>query len=97
MLEDANLPPGARDRWGTRVRIISRSEWDAMPVRSEGMLYTLSPVWRVGPFAHVVVSYAGRVSRAPEQGPHLYYGGRQYYLMELNGEWVVVSRGEWIT
>ena len=97
MLEDANLPPGARDRWGNRVRIISRPEWDAMPVRSEGMLYTISPVWRVGPFVHVTISYAGRVARTPEQGPHLYYGGRRYYLMELDGEWVVVGRGEWIT
>ena len=97
LLEDANLPRGARDRWRSRVRIISRSEWDAMPVRAEGMLYTLSTVWRVGPFAHVTINYAGRVGRTPEQGPHLYYGGRSYYLMELDGEWVVVSRSEWIT
>jgi hypothetical protein len=39
----------------------------------------------------------GRVTSAPEQGPHLYYGGDSYYLMEIDGEWVVVARSSWIT
>ena len=40
---------------------------------------------------------AGRVPGRPDQARWLYFAGTTYYLMELDGEWVIVNVSSWIT
>ena len=51
----------------------------------------------VGQFARLGIQSAGRVPRRPDQAPWLYFAGTTYYLMELDGEWVIVNVSSWIT
>ena len=43
------------------------------------------------------IQSSGRVPRRPDQAPWLYFAGTTYYLMELDGEWVIVNVSSWIT
>jgi hypothetical protein len=92
-----SLPPTLRTKWSGRVPMITGEEWKKRSERTGGTLFTLSSVSRVGPFARLGVESSGRVERRPEQAPWLYYASTIYYLMELNGEWVIVDMGGWIT
>jgi hypothetical protein len=38
-----------------------------------------------------------RTARREGEAPRLYAAGIRYYLMERNGEWVVVASDEWVT
>ena len=43
------------------------------------------------------IQSSGRVPRRPDQAPWLYFAGATYYLMELDGEWLIVNGSSWIT
>jgi len=43
------------------------------------------------------IQSSGRVPRRPDQAPWLYFAGTTYYLMELDGEWLIVNVSSWIT
>jgi hypothetical protein len=60
-------------------------------------LITLGGVERVGPFARLTIQSSGRVPRSSDQAPWLYYASTTYYLMQLDGEWVIVDIDAWIT
>lgn len=92
-----SLSPGLRAKWSSRARIMTQAEWNKRGDREGGTLFTLTSVRRVGPFARLGVASAGRIPRNPEQAPWLYYASTTYYLMQVNGEWFVVSSSGWIT
>ena len=92
-----SLSPGLRAKWAPHVPIITRAEWDRRSDREGGTLFTLSSVSRVGPFARLGVDSFGRIPRQPNQAPWLYYAHTTYYLMQLDGEWVMVTMDGWIT
>ena len=71
--------------------------WERRSERVGGTLFTLTSVARVGPFARLGIESAGRVDRRADQAPWLYFAGTTYYLMELDGEWVIVGMSSWIT
>jgi hypothetical protein len=92
-----SLAPALRAKWAGRVPMITEAEWKKRSNRTGGTLFTLSTVRRVGPFAMLGIESAGRVDRRPDQAPWLYYASTLYYLMELDGAWVIVDMGGWIT
>ena len=92
-----SMPAALRAKWTGRVPIITSAEWANRSERTGGTLFTLTSVARVGPFARLGIESAGRLDRRADQAPWLYYGGTTYYLMELDGEWVLVTAMSWIT
>ena len=97
LFDTENVPETVRAKWAGQVAFISKSEWEQRNTREGGVLYTVDPVRVWGRFARVYVRLSERISRAANAVPEAYAAGTTYYLMELNGEWVVVSRDAWIT
>jgi len=92
-----SLAPALRAKWSRRVAMITDEDWKKRSLRTGGTLFTLTSVTRVGPFARLGVESSGRVERRPEQAPWLYYASTTYFLMELDGEWVIVEMWSSIT
>jgi hypothetical protein len=92
-----SVPPAVRAKWAGRVRMTTAAEWKARSERAAGTLFTLMPVRRAGPFVRLGLESAGRASRRDDQAPWLYYASTTYYLMQLDGQWVIVGAGGWIT
>ena len=92
-----NVPETVRAKWAGQVEFISKSEWSQRDIRDGGTLYTLSPVWTWGRFVQLRLETSERVSRAANEAPQQYEASATYYLMQRNGEWVIVSRSSWIT
>lgn len=92
-----NVPQAVRAKWAGQVEFISESEWRQRDARTGATLYRVSPVQAWGRFARVYVETSERVSRAGNEAPQAYAAGSGYYLMEVNGEWVIVARDSWIT
>ena len=92
-----SLPAALRDKWKDRVSVVTSAEWRDRPLTDAGVLYTLSGVRRVGRFVVVGVTSEERMSRRQGEAPQLFAAGTTYYLMELNGEWVIVSADAWVT
>lgn len=96
-LNGNSLPEAIRAKWASRVEIISPREWSRRDAREVGVLYTFDPVRAWGRFVRVQVTVSERLARPEGQAPAQYASGNTYYLMELNGEWVVVAAEGWIT
>ena len=92
-----SLPAALRDKWKDRVRVVTSAEWRDRPLTDAGVLYTLSGVRQAGPFISVTVGSQEHMARRPGEAPQLFAAGTAYYLMELNGEWVIVSTDWWVT
>jgi hypothetical protein len=92
-----SLPAALRERWKDRVSVVTSAEWRDRPLTDAGVLYSLSGVRQVGRFVVVGVRSDERMARRQGEAPHLFAAGTTYYLMELNGEWVVVSSDSWVT
>ena len=92
-----STPPALREKWKDRVGVVTAAEWARRPLTEGGVLYTLSAVRRAGPFVLVGVSTSERVARREGATPQLYAAMVSYYLMEVNGEWVVVATDAWVT
>jgi hypothetical protein len=76
---------------------MTQADWNKRGEREGGTLFTLTSVRRVGPFARLGVESVGRIPRNPNQAPWLYYASTTYYLMQLKGEWFVITTEGWIT
>jgi hypothetical protein len=96
-LDGDSLPDVLRAKWGTRFQIITSAEWAKRDVRSAAVFYTVPPPRRWGRFVRIEVLDSERNARAESQLPAQYAAGNTYYLMELNGEWVIVAQGWWVT
>ena len=92
-----SLAPAVREKWAPFVPVVTAKEWAARDIRAGGTLFTVTGPERVGPFARIRVESSGRVARAADQPPWLYYASTTYYLMELGDEWVIVGVESWVT
>jgi hypothetical protein len=95
--ESDNVPQSIREKWAGRVEFISKSEWNRREPREGGAFYSPSPVITWGRFARVELELSERISRTAGSAPVAYAAGALYYLMEVNGEWVIVASEGWIT
>lgn len=91
------LPAAVRAKWSSRVEIISREEWNRRDPREAGVFYTFTPVRVWGRFVRVERVVSERLARAEGQAPAQYASANTYYLMELNGDWVIVDQRGWVT
>ena len=96
-LNGTGLPDAVRAKWGARFAVILPAEWSRRDVREGAVFYSFTPVLRWGRFVRVEVGVSERVDRAADAAPQQYASWNAYYLMELDGEWVVVAREGWIT
>lgn len=96
-LNGDSLPEAIRAKWSTRVEVILPAEWTRRDAREAGVFYTFAPVRAWGRFVRVQVTVSERLARPEGQAPAQYASGNTYYLMELDGEWVVVAAEGWIT
>ena len=92
-----SLTPALRAKWGARLRLITGDDWTRRSEREGGTLFVLSGVDRIGPFVRLRIDSRGRLPRRPDQTPWLYAAGTTYYLMQVNGDWVIVGVRSWIT
>ena len=92
-----SLPDAIRAKWAGRVEIIAHAEWNRRDPRGAGVLYTLAPIQVWGRFARVELTLSERLPRSAGQAPEEYASGNTYYLMNLNGEWVIVAQSGWVT
>jgi hypothetical protein len=92
----ANLPSSVRAKWVDRIQIITPNTLPIDP-RDALVIYAVTPVRAWGRFVRVEVSADERLARRPDQAPAHYAAATLYYLMELNGEWVIVAWESWVT
>jgi hypothetical protein len=86
-----DLAVTVRARWSDRIRMMSQAEWSKRPAREGGELWAISRVEHVGPFARLRVMVSGRNTRSADQGPNAWHSWMDYYLMNIDGEWVLVT------
>lgn len=96
-IESDNVSDSLRAKWAGRVEFISKLEWNRREPREGGTFYSPQQVTTWGRFARVELTLSERISRPAAAGPEGYAAGTTYYLMELNGEWVLVGSEGWIT
>ena len=91
------LPPRIRATWGARVKILPQAAWNAADAREGGVFYTIEPIITWGRFARVTVAASERLARRADEPLQEYASGATYYLMNLDGEWVIVAESAWVT
>ena len=92
-----HTPEAIRAKWSTRVEVISPAEWSRRDAREGGVFYTFAPVRAWGRFVRVQVTVSERLARPESQAPAQYASSITYYLMELNGEWLLLAAEGWST
>jgi len=97
LIDKDSVPMPLRAKWAGRAELISQSEWKARDPRVGGVFYTMHTVRTWGRFARVEITLSERLDRSADLAPAQFAAGTTYYLMELNGEWVIVDVGGWIT
>jgi hypothetical protein len=61
------------------------------------VFYNVPPLRTWGRFVRIEILDSERTARPDEQLPAQYAAGNTYYLMELNGDWVIVAEEGWVT
>ncbi|HEV2733983.1 MAG TPA: hypothetical protein VGV85_04055 [Longimicrobiaceae bacterium] len=96
VLED-RLPAGVRERWRTRVQVVSAEELRSRPDRLPAIIFSASGVVRAGPFVRLGIDYSTRAARGEDQSPAGYAGGTMVYLLEAEDGWLIVAEEAWVT
>jgi hypothetical protein len=71
--------------------------WGDRDEREAGVFYTISPLRSWGRFVRVELHASERTARTSDQVPSVNASSTTYYLMSLDGEWVIVSMDRWVT
>lgn len=90
-----SLAPAVRARWGERKFPIVAADWKVKSSESVIML-GVSAVRGVGPFARVSIDQSHLTARVHGRGQS-WASSTTLYLMRRGGDWVIVSKGGWIT
>jgi len=92
-----SMPTVLLEKWKGRITILTLREWKSQPLTEAGVLYEFTDVRRVGPFVRLGIDTMERTARRAGDAPRVYAAYVTYYLMEFNGEWVIVSWDSWVT
>jgi hypothetical protein len=92
-----SVDTAVRAEWVGRLAMMSGNDWSARSSREGGELWSISRVESAGRLARVSVTVSGRIQRAANQGPQAWYSWTTYYLIERNGEWLLVSKSSAVT
>jgi hypothetical protein len=93
-LNAAGLSAPLRQKWSSRVTIVTDAEWSALNVREAAELVTVRAAVRAGPFVRLGFMVNGRAARAPDQPPGAGSSSTGYLLMSFDGEWVIVTKSQ---
>jgi hypothetical protein len=94
-LNGDSLPEAVRAKWA--ARILASAEWNSRDPRLAAVFYSIPPLHSWGRFVRIEVADSERTARTEAQPPAEYAASTTYYLMELNGEWVIVAEEGWVT
>lgn len=97
ILNGEGVPSSVRARWAARLRVMTPAEWSRRDPREAGVFLSLTPVRVWGRFARVELSVSERLARGPGDAPQGYASAQAYYLMRVNGEWLIVATRGWVT
>jgi hypothetical protein len=93
----AGISSSIRAAWSPRVQFMTRAAWNARDERAAAVFYTIGPIQGWGRFVRVQLNSSERNARAGDQAPAVNASGVTYYLMSLNGDWVIVAMDAWVT
>ena len=79
------------------MKIVPEPAWNAAGARQGSVCYTIQPVGTWGRFARVTVAASERLARRADEVLQEYASDAAYYLMNLDGEWVIVAESAWVT
>ena len=96
-VDTLGIPPRIRATWRSRVAFLPGTEWNERGVRAPGVFYTVSPITTWGHFARIQVTATERFARKPDEVPRAYASGTTYWLMNVDGQWVMVAQEGWVT
>jgi hypothetical protein len=96
-LNAEGLPARIRAKWGGRAPLLTPGEWQNRDAREAAVFYTISPIQVWGRYVRVELTASERTARTPDQVPAHYASGTTYYLMESDGEWLIVAWEGWVT
>ena len=96
-LNGDSLSEAVRVKWQDRIQIISSAEWNSRDVRAAGVFYTIPTPRAWGRYVRIELHDSERNARSEGQSPAQNAGAITYYLMQLNGEWVIVAEEAWVT
>lgn len=96
-LSAENLPAELVEKWGKKVEILSSSARGQLNPREATVVYTVSRVTGIGPFARIEMRADEQLARPADHAPAHYASATMYYLMNRDGEWVIVAAEGWVT
>jgi hypothetical protein len=96
-IDTLGLPPRIRAEWGARVELIPQSLWNERDVREPSVYFRIEPIAAWGRFARVQFVATQRFARNPDEAPRAYASGATFWLMNLDGQWVIVGESRWVT
>ena len=92
-----SLPPSVAAGWRGRARLVTAEEWRRQPEHEAGVLYHTGAVRRLGPFVELSIAASERLRRARGQAAERYASWARYWLMEVDGAWVIVAQSTAVT
>jgi hypothetical protein len=93
-LNASGLSAPLRQKWSSRVAIVTDAEWSALPLREAAELLTVRAPLQAGPFIRIGFELSGRAARAANQPPSAGASSTGYILLNLDGEWVIVTKSQ---
>lgn len=97
VLSSENLPADLVEKWGRKLEIITPADRRQLDPREATVVYTVSRVTGIGPFAMIEMQAAEQLARPADHAPAHYASAAMYYLMNRDGEWVIVAVEGWVT
>jgi hypothetical protein len=85
-----SVPPAVVERWRPTATFVRDSEWNARTDNEWRRKCAVSRVVRLGSFMSVRIAFDERLAPNASPGPTGHAGWTRYYLMLLDGEWVIV-------
>jgi hypothetical protein len=84
-----SLPPATIERWRSRATLMSAAEWVRISRTDMRRAYTITGFVQAGPFVNVMLNWSERLPPNPS-GMQGHSGNTRFWLMRIDGEWVVV-------
>lgn len=79
------------------MELISETLWNERDVREPSVYYRIDPIATWGHFARLHVTATQRFARPAGERPQPYATGAAHWLMNVDGQWVIVAESRWVT
>jgi hypothetical protein len=92
-----SVPASSVSRRADSVPFITRAQWTARGMQHAGSLSRFTIEGAMGPFVAVKIDVSGLASRKEDETPYGWVSGSSFLLLEVTGQWYVVTGDRWIT